>query len=162
MISSFSVHRPRHLVLYRRGGRGTRPVLGSSGRGRDEVGTRDEVGRFCGCNDNRKARNESGEDVVTSADSFGFGDCLAKTVTGWPCSQASIDEHQLCRYHRKLKLRLSVPCQHEPHANSKGVTRCPLTGRRRGPTPPRGARHRARRPCSGRQEVACGSRAAAT
>jgi hypothetical protein len=44
LISSFSVHPPRLLVLHRRGGRGTRSVLASSGRGRDEVGTRDGVG----------------------------------------------------------------------------------------------------------------------
>lgn len=50
MISSFSVHPLRLLVLYRRGGRGTRLVLASLGRGGDEVGTRDEVSlKSSGC-----------------------------------------------------------------------------------------------------------------
>jgi hypothetical protein len=42
-----------------------------------------------------------------SSDSFGFGDCVAGTDRGWPCSEAAIGEDRLCRWHFKLAHRMT-------------------------------------------------------
>ena len=49
-----------------------------------------------------------------NADEFGYGECLAPTERGWPCSQAAVAQDGLCRYHLKLRLRMTVPWRPEP------------------------------------------------
>ena len=56
-----------------------------------------------------------------TADEFVFGPCRAGTERDWPCSQAAVDDSQLCRYHRKLRLRMTVPWRPEPLTDRKKV-----------------------------------------
>jgi hypothetical protein len=60
-----------------------------------------------------------------SADSFGFGDCVAGTDHGWPCSEAAIGEDHLCRWHFKLAHRMTrrlAPESTQPVPKKKKVT----------------------------------------
>jgi hypothetical protein len=41
-----------------------------------------------------------------TADEFGFDPCRADTERGWPCTQAAIDDSQLCRWHMKVARKM--------------------------------------------------------
>jgi hypothetical protein len=51
-----------------------------------------------------------------SSDNLGFGDCVAGSERGWPCSQAAIGEDRLCRWHFKLSKRMTRRVEQEPKA----------------------------------------------
>jgi hypothetical protein len=42
-----------------------------------------------------------------TADEFGFGPCQAETERAWPCTQAAVDDSQLCRWHMKVERRMT-------------------------------------------------------
>jgi hypothetical protein len=48
-----------------------------------------------------------------SASNYGFGDCVAGTDHGWPCSEAAIGEDHLCRWHFKLAHRMTRRVEQE-------------------------------------------------
>lgn len=62
-----------------------------------------------------------------TADEFGFGPCKAETERGWPCTQAAVDDSQLCRWHRKVALKMTRRVEQEskpaPAPRKKKVTK---------------------------------------